>query len=53
MYKHSFRFHDREYVADLNGTDPVKLPSEQIEQYKQMIKYYMQNKDELDQIRDR
>lgn len=53
MYKYSFRFHDATYVADLNGTELPDLSSEQVEQYKQMVKYYLQNKAELDQIRDR
>lgn len=53
MYKYSFRFHDARYVADLMGTDFPEVSSEIVEQYKQMIKYYLQNKSELDQIRDR
>ncbi len=53
MYKNSFRYHNAEYIADLNGTEPSAVSSEQIEQYKQMIKYYLQNKSELDLIRDR
>lgn len=53
MYKYSFRFHDATYIADLMGTEPPEISLALIEQYKQMIKYYMQNKVELDLIRDR
>jgi CheY-like chemotaxis protein len=53
MYKYSFRFHDAGYIADLMGTEPPAISFEFIEQYKQMIKYYMQNKVDLDLIRDR
>jgi CheY-like chemotaxis protein len=53
MYKYSFRFHDAEYIADLMGTEPPEISLEFIERYKQMIKYYMQNKTELDEIRKR
>jgi CheY-like chemotaxis protein len=53
MYKYSFRFHDAEYVADLNGTESPDLPTDLVEQFKQMIKYYLQNKSELDLIRDK
>jgi CheY-like chemotaxis protein len=53
MYKYSFEHHNAEYIAELNGVFPSPCTSSLVAQYKQMIKYYLQNKNELDMIRNK
>jgi hypothetical protein len=51
MYKLAFEWHDNTCIAELNNI-PLSTGEPDTGEHRKIIQYYLQNKDELDGIRD-